>query len=73
MCVKSSPLQQDVMVESLTADFLVLGQPLYHSAILPPTNRYNILLLISYGEIGAKTYRSYRNRNSAIFSHLLVH
>ena len=36
MYVKSSPLQQDAMAEAWTADFLVLGQALYHWATLPP-------------------------------------
>ena len=35
MYVKSSPLQQNVVTEAWTADFLVLGQVLYHWAILP--------------------------------------
>ena len=36
MYVKSSPPQQDAVVETWTADFLVFGQALYHWAILPP-------------------------------------
>ena len=34
MLVKSSPSQQDAMAEAWTADFLVLGQALYHQASL---------------------------------------
>ena len=34
--MKSSPPQQDAIVKALTADFLVLGQSLYHRATLPP-------------------------------------
>ena len=34
--MKSSPPQQEAMVESWTADFLVFGQALYHWAIPPP-------------------------------------
>ena len=35
MYVKSSPSQQGAVVESWTTDFLVLGQAVYHRAILP--------------------------------------
>ena len=34
MLVKSSPPQQNAVVETWTAEFLVLGQALYHWAIL---------------------------------------
>ena len=36
MYVKSSPPQQNAVVEAGTADILVLGQALYNRAILPP-------------------------------------
>ena len=36
MYVKSSPPQQEATTETWTADFLVLGQSLYHRATLPP-------------------------------------
>ena len=35
MYVKSSPSQQEAVVEAWTADFLVFGHALYHWAILP--------------------------------------
>ena len=38
--MKSSPSQQDVVVETWTAEPLVIGQALYHWATLPPNNEY---------------------------------
>ena len=42
--MKSSPSQQDAVVETWTADFLVLGQVLYHWAIRPHSaqSRYSL-------------------------------
>ena len=45
MYVKSSLPQQDAVAETWTADFLVLGQALYHWATLPPTKCFNNIFL----------------------------
>ena len=64
MYVKSSPPQQDAVVEFWTADFLVFGQALYHWAILPPCcNRMVSIMVFSLNIILSDRYTLCRGRD----------